>query len=61
MIPYLSVPGCMFVMRVWRSQEVPQNCGALIVVTGPLDAKAPKGSRGRWDSVKNLVMQWFWL
>ena len=61
MIPYLSMPGCMVVMTVWRSQKVPQKCGALILVTGPLDAKVPKGSRGRWDGVKNLMMQWFWL
>jgi hypothetical protein len=48
-------------MTVWRYQKVPQNCSALILVKGPLDAKAPKDSRGSWDGVKNLVMQWFWL
>jgi len=61
MIPYLSMPGCMVVMTVWRSQKVPHNFGALKLVTGSLDAKAPKGSRGRWDDVKNLMMQSFWL
>jgi hypothetical protein len=51
----------MVVMTVWRSQKVSQNCGALVLMTDPLDAKAPKDSSGSWDDVKNLVMQWFWL
>jgi hypothetical protein len=60
MVPYLNMPGCIVLMTVWRFQKVPQNCGALILVTAPLDAKAQKGSRGRSSGV-NLVVEWFWL